>query len=187
MIVLFEIASLQLDSLSSRANTLDRANGLVVLSHDELDLYLTTSKWGIKFFSRYASQLISNRADHKTSDLQLDEILNDVGAQSEPERNIQVPPPQVPQARLPEEPLVPQLQLLDTPKVLPLQVPKASEAGPPQIPQVPKPEVAIPKVAAKKPESAPQRTLRDPGALKPAVRFEDEFDGLGSKKTKTKT
>ena len=48
---------------------------------------------------------------------------------------------------------------------------------------VPPPKVVISKAAAKKPEPAPQRTLRDRGALKPAVRFEDEFDGLGSKKS----
>ena len=30
--------------------------------------------------------------------------------------------------------------------------------------------------------TAPQQKLRDRGELKPAVRFEDEFDGFGSKK-----
>ena len=80
--------------------------------------------------------------------------------------------PQVTQAKLPE-----------APKVLPQQVPQAPQVKPPQERL---PEVVIPKAAAKHPEPAPQQTLRDRGALKPAVRFKDEFDGFESKKS-TKT
>ena len=86
---------------------------------------------------------------------------------------MQALPPQVTQAKLPE-----------VPKVIPLQVPQAPQVRPLQERL---PEVVNPTAAAKKPEPAPQRTLRDRGMLKPAVRFKDEIDGLGSKKSTKKT
>ena len=82
---------------------------------------------------------------------------------------MQAPLPQVTQAKLPE-----------APKVLPHPVPQAPQVLPPQECL---PEVVILKTASQKPEPAPQRTLRDRGALKPSVRFEDEFYRLGSMKS----
>ena len=76
-------------------------------------------------------------------------------------------------------PQVIQAKLSEAPKVLPQQVPQTSQIGPPQERL---PEVVISKAAAKKPEPAPQQPLQDRDALKFAVRFQDEFDGLGSKK-----
>ena len=68
--------------------------------------------------------------------------------------------------------------------VPPLQASQVSQV---RLPQERQAEVVIPKRAATEPEPAPQQTLRDRGELKPAVRFKDEFDGLGSKKSTRKT
>ena len=86
---------------------------------------------------------------------------------------MQALPPQVTQAKLPEAPKVVPLQVLQAPQVRPLQDRLT--------------EVVIPKAAANKSEPAPQQTLRDRGTLKPAVRFENEFAGLKSKKSTKKT
>ena len=119
------------------------------------------------------------------SDFQLDQLYDDVEVRHEVKLNIQVSLPQVSQARLQEFPQVPQLQLAEAFKVLPLPVPNAPQVGLLQVPQVSKPDV-IPKAATTKAGHAPLLTHRDRAALKPAVRFEDEFDGLGSKHTTKK-
>ena len=115
---------------------------------------------GDQISSKHSSQLLPNRAYHQDlSDQQLDQLYDDTEVRPEPEPNMQAPLSQVTQAKLPE-----------APKVLPQPVPQAPQVGPPQERL---PEVVILKAAAKKPEPAPSRTLRDRGALKSAVRFED--------------
>ena len=100
----------------------------------------------------------------------LDQLYDDASVQPDPERNMQPEPERNSDAK-------------------PLQVPQAQLPKLPQVrpPEVPQPKVVIPKAAATKPELAPQQTLRNRSALKSAVRFEDEFDGLGSKKSTKKT
>ena len=87
--------------------------------------------------------------------------FNDASIQTEPDRNIQPEP----ERNIDAQPL----------QVPPAQLPELPQVRPPQLPS---PIIIIPKAAAKKPETAPQRTLRDRGTLKPAVRFEDEFAGF---------
>ena len=126
---------------------------------------------GDQISSKHSSQLLPNRAHHQDlSDQQLDQLYDDASVQPEPEQNMQPEP----ERNIDAQPLqAPPAQLPELPQVRP--------------PEVLPPKVVIPKAAAKKPEPAPQQTLRNRGALKPAVRFEDEFDGLGSKKSTKKT
>ena len=80
-----------------------------------------------------------------------------------------------------------QVSQLQRPEALNVPALQASQVFQVRLPQERQAEVVIPKRAAKEPEPAPQQMLRDRGALKPAVRFEDEFDGLGSKRSTKKT
>ena len=92
---------------------------------------------GDQISSKHSSQLLPNRAHHQDLlDQQLDQLYDDAEVRPDPKPNIQAPLPQVTQAKLQEAPQV----------------------GPPQERL---PEVVIPKAAAKKPDPAPQRTLRD--------------------------
>ena len=55
------------------------------------------------------------------------------------------------------------------------------------MPQGHLPVVVISKAAPKKPKPPHQRTLRNYERFKLAVRFKNEFEGLGSKKSTKKT
>ena len=110
---------------------------------------------GDQISSTHLTQLLPSRAHHQDlSNQQLDQLYDDAEVRPEPETNMQAPLPQVTQSKIPE-----------APKVLSQQVPQTPLIGPPQERL---PEVVIPKAASKKPEPAPQRTLRDRETLKPA-------------------
>ena len=121
--------------------------------------------------SKHSSQLLPNRAHHQDlSDQLLDQLYDDAFVQPEPEQHI-LPEPE---RNLDAQPI----------QAFPPLLPELFQVRPPEVPP---PKVVIPKTEAKKPEQAPQQTLRDRGALKPAVRFDDEFDELGLKKSNKKT